>query len=70
MMDPDKLPVSLKPSLEEALSGSRPDVNNNEKDHMKEDLEDVKKDVTEIKNMLYFLLGLLGALAVRLFGFL
>ena len=67
MMDPDKLPASLKPSLEEALSGSRPDVNNNEKDHMKEDLEDVKKAVTEIKYMLFVLLG---ALAIRLFGFL
>ena len=66
MMDPE-LPASLKPSLEEALSGSRPDVNNNEKDHMKEDLEDVKKDVTEIKYMLFVLLG---ALAIRLFGFL
>ena len=67
MMDPDKLPASLKPSLEEALSGSRPDVNNNEKDHMKEDLEDVRKAVTEIKYMLFVLLG---ALAIRLFGFL
>ena len=69
MMDPDKLPASLKPSLEEALSGSRPDVNNNQKDHMnmKEDLEDVKKAVTEIKYMLFVLLG---ALAIRLFGFL
>ena len=68
MMEPDKLPSSLKLSLEEALSGSRSDANNNEKDHiMKEDIEDVKRAVTEIKYMMFLVVGIV---ALRLFGFL
>lgn len=67
MMDPDKLPSSLKPSLEESLSGSRSDANNNEKDdHMKEDLEDVKRAVTEIKYLLFLVSAIV---ALRVFGF-
>ena len=68
MMEPDKLPSSLKLSLEEALSGSRSDANNNEKDHiMKEDIEDVKRAVTEIKYMMFLVVGIM---ALRLLGFL
>ena len=67
-VEPDKLSSSLKPSLQEALTGSRPDANNNEKDHiMKEDLEDVKRSVTEIKYMMFLVVGIV---ALRLFGFL
>ena len=55
-------------TIQEALTGLRPDANNNEKDHiMKEDLEDVKRAVTEIKYMMFLVVGIV---ALRLFGFL
>ena len=55
-------------TIQEALTGLRADSNNNEKDHiMKEDLEDVKRSVTEIKYMMFLVMGIV---ALRLFGFL
>ena len=59
-MNPDKLPASLKPSLEESLSGSRPDANNNERDkiidHMKEDLWEVRKEVHDVRSLVQLLM--------------
>ena len=60
IMNPDKLPASLKPSLEESLSGSRPDANNNERDkiidHMKEDLWEVRKEVHDVRSLVQLLM--------------
>ena len=60
IMNPDKLPAALKPSLEESLSGSRPDANNNERDkiidHMKEDLWEVRKEVHDVRSLVQLLI--------------